>query len=718
MKEWDKLDFWYDGFFYENTWTTTQSIHRLDASRLLIVGGWAGTSKHTISIFNQNTLERTIFISGSDLDNELESIVTNSIMTGLRYLGLNYVWVTLENSYIYIHVNYEVEIDDIGIVLWGSSASNNSSYLASATFKLDFNDNLTLVFETFTDGYYNVFTTWDNDPIESREGTVVFLGSYAYVDGGYGNTRAQTNFVYKLDPIVLGQYFAFEDVIIAAIYNYFPSANFATIPYPSYYLGRVFGIWTKLGITSDLIEFTDTIYEFIESDVPVMGVIPKVQEEPYLPYYELFGFVGDRTDDNLYAATAGVQSENKNYIKKIRMSGNNNSITEDLTLETLWKDTLTEKSITHSAEPEYMAWRGSNSTYNRNFAVSGEKIYDPFKMRYIKIDDYFAYKPWTNYNYTGFPTYADEGLWEDSELITNFPAFSWEGIGFSYTEGNILDIGLYKTTYPDLVDEAATFLNKYYYTGEIEKIDLSTTYQLEQSISLSGKLYIKHGNYIYKIEYIPNYHIKPTSITTDYDTIHIGGQLIKDYTTVSGIYLGSGVATFRNPMYVNALMPAVTMISGDYSSVVSPMYRRIGYSGLAYVKRYNLYESFIHGNIIPFRAALAGRSSFYDISYNLPSGISTSSVAYATGSNFLMGTTGTIYEMLLSGELWSVYDTVSPISTSHLSFLGELFTAQTGGTHSIEKTPSVFMPVWEKADYNLPEGAIVLDLEEDFYADR
>ena len=148
------------------------------------------------------------------------------------------------------------------------------------------------------------------------------------------------------------------------------------------------------------------------------------------------------------------------------------------------------------------------------------------------------------------------------------------------------------------------------------------------------------------------------------------------------------------------------------------MYRRIGYSGLAYVKRYSLYESFIHGNITPFRATLAGRSSFYDISYNLPSGISTSSVAYASGSDLLMGTTGTIYEMLLSGESWSVYDTVSPISTSHLSFLGELFIAQTRGENSIEKTPSVYIPVWEKADYNLPEGAVVLDLEEDSYADR
>ena len=86
-----------------------------------------------------------------------------------------------------------------------------------------------------------------------------------------------------------------------------------------------------------------------------------------------------------------------------------------------------------------------------------------------------------------------------------------------------------------------------------------------------------------------------------------------EYVTISGIYLGSGTAMYRYPMYINTVLPPTGGRAGDYSSVVNPSYRKIGYSGAAIVKRYSFTESIVFGNMWPFGATLVARNSFIDM---------------------------------------------------------------------------------------------------------
>jgi len=244
----------------------------------------------------------------------------------------------------------------------------------------------------------------------------------------------------------------------------------------------------------------------------------------------------------------------------------------------------------------------------------------------------------------------------------------------------------------------------------------------EKAFYVGGKIFLfenVYSNTLYWVEYSLPVNAEPTSVTTVDDTIFIGGSINiptmfsgATYTT-SGISVSSLMTNYPRPAMALSFTLPTMAAPGLYHA--SPYVKLFGVDGEALV---SLYESdaFVHGNILPYRAALINNTYLEDISATLPSGFISRSVEFGLNT-YLCGQGGDIY---VSSDLdtWEHYDSISSIRATHLSYLDELYAATPLAANSLVRTTSLLVPNFTAADSNLPVGAIVLDLEDDLYADR
>lgn len=740
MPEWDLIEYNYYGYSLDTNNLSAQDM--CDANGDIMICGditsphYGGESEYSLFRYDLAEQEIVLIVEGSEFESRMESLFNGSMFyPNIHYSRIIDVVVTHYFGSTYVHFNFQVENNDPTgeyYVTWRAGALGQPIYIydiISVTYKVDLGGSITEIYNTISN-----YMLWK----DAYDNLATYFQKYSYV------TTKDSIFTAYFNCVLNGAVVPLPEDTEVTEYRW---VYYYGLPLPPtlgdsgsfFNFNNIKMTYTSLGCT-----LTESDLSVSTWDTITQVIVPEEEEITY--YYASNAFwitihdiVGPGINKggasrNIYPSLVQTPTEEQifwvNINAQYSYSGEYDEnfrkyLEETLQLRSLNGEVISEQTYSHDTDidaGEYSSRQSATYTTYIRGLISFDNYYMGVDEKKLPKENLFIYKPWSSYyNYTTYnPDLIDPNLLTDTLLELEYPEyFWWFSNACKYLENSSISISLPYTDYDDPGGGTETiFEGDTRFMTSIPGVNLFGL-QLNRAIQTTGGIYILDSDGIFALDYIPSYKIKPTSITTDYDTIHIGGQLIMDYITISGIFLGSGSPTYRNPMYINALIPEITTISGDYSSVVMPRYRRIGYSGLAYTKRYNIYESFIYGNITPFRAALAGRSSFFDISYNLPSGIDTSSVAYASSSNLLTEVTGVIYEMILpSGELWSVYDTISPINTSHLSYLGELFAAQTGGAYSVGKTPSVYMPVWEKADYNLPAGALVLDLEEDSYADR
>jgi len=223
---------------------------------------------------------------------------------------------------------------------------------------------------------------------------------------------------------------------------------------------------------------------------------------------------------------------------------------------------------------------------------------------------------------------------------------------------------------------------------------------------------------------------KPTSFTvTSDDEMFIGARIeVNSFLTISGVLVDSedlfGIPRYRPPIGFYTTLPGAVTTSGDKTSSIFSYSRIMGMSGYAYTRKYSFDSAVFTGNLFPYQLALMSRFTWDDLTFDLPENNFAKTIEYAGENIYYMGNNG-IYKSVgdfilgVSGtapkiSTWSLFNTsLGAINSSILTSLNFMY---------VDAATLVTSPIgvvdFIEADGGLPEGVVILDLEEEIYADR
>lgn len=340
-----------------------------------------------------------------------------------------------------------------------------------------------------------------------------------------------------------------------------------------------------------------------------------------------------------------------------------------------------------------------------------------------KVRDFYRY---ANNLYAGTPpgNKCNDPLWRSYTLP---PGWTWAGpYGRFYIWNTGLVFSIYYTDFPDNVFGHVTFLGAD--RAWLSFIDKNTN--LEEDIAptqgligyaLQDNIYVMTvADGIIKLDWRLGLQAKPSSITTfediDNKYLTIGGRSYHPRQLEEATFFEDGeevepervLQYYKNSaLYIRVNVPDLTssgvLAATTRVDVVSP-------DGESLVK-HRAGGTLVHGDILPHRLLyVTPYMGYEDWSYNLPSGTSTSVDFMGDTVHISLG--NKVYKLVGSG--WQEVFTTTPITTALITENDYIFVGHSGTSPNVHK----YFSSIEQADFGLPDGLIVLDLEEEYYADR
>ena len=343
-----------------------------------------------------------------------------------------------------------------------------------------------------------------------------------------------------------------------------------------------------------------------------------------------------------------------------------------------------------------------------------------------KVSEYdrYAYDLYNGSNFHG------DGCANDYWRAYTLPyGWDWDGpYGRFYVWNTGLVLSILRTNYPDSEDGYITFLG-----GDrawLSFIDKDTdVYNWDPVVPLYGTIGYYLTDYIYvllrgekivRLNWRLGLRAKPSSITTfediDNKYLTIGGRSDYPRQLEEATFFEDGeevepeqvLQYYKNSaLYIRVNVPDLTssgvLTATTRVDVVSP-------DGESLVK-HHAGGTLVHGDILPHRLLyVTPYVGYEDWSYNLPSGVSTS--VDFMGDTAHISLDNKVYRLVGSG--WQEVFTTTPITTALITEDDYIFVGHSGTSPSVHK----YLSSIEQADFGLPDNLIVLDLEEEYYADR
>lgn len=316
---------------------------------------------------------------------------------------------------------------------------------------------------------------------------------------------------------------------------------------------------------------------------------------------------------------------------------------------------------------------------------------------------------------------CNDPLWRS---YTPPPGWFWAGpFGRFYIWNTGLVFSIYYTNFPDDVFGHVTFLGAD--RAWLPFVEKSTTLAAPtQGIigyALQDNIYVMTPiDGVKKLNWRLGIQAKPSSITTfeglSNKYLTIGGRTDYPRELDDAIFFQDGVQVPAEAVlqhYTNSALYVRVNIPNLTSSGVLNTETRIdivSYSGESLVKHYED-GTLLHGSILPYRLRyIVPYSGYTDLSFNLPSEISTSVDFMGDTIHISMG--NKVYKLVNSG--WQEVFTTTPITTALITEDNFIFVGHSGINPSVHR----YLSSVEQADFGLPDNLVVLDLEEEHYADR
>lgn len=696
MASWKDLIYYYDTenssfkSFYVNSFTkdSGDSLHILgnEKHKLHFNDDWIEDSALTVYQYNEDSRILT------KINENIYSTLTAHVAAqGFAFDGVDWAWIEKADEGLFV------------IVTYSCSTSFYGYFKSTAVIKVVGNL-CNIVYESYADGKYAKYEYRGSYTLDCKYAanvenylnqgiTLFFHFSTAYIDSSTGQELTDDFTIKRIGSTYSQYYYHHDNTGITATVVH-DGVVFNNIPQDYYQMA-----WNS----------GDFRYELDSGDyVACCG-----SDYNVIPYYE--GWIDGEKVYGLLKFTYGTWGVGSTYESTHYLVDQNlnvfDSVTKSYTSSgwgpldqprLLYPDTHTNygsPQLQHNSR--VYRWDASEK-----ISYSDMLLYDVYRINPDHDDYWISYNPINN---------------ETLTFISHFPVQNTE-----------LALSFYSSAFPDSSTGLLTFVGREdMYVAGVDKVP--DTYSLYTTMgafphnceSLTSNIFLQVGNAIVELEYTFELFAEPTSITVTDEEVFIGataswppiwsGTYYKNGEVSTAEEVMSGYFT-QSAIFVNTTKPSAGTL-GDHTAEVNSNWTYLA-SGYALVKRYGD-VALVHGSILPYRAVLLSSGYFEDVSYNLPSGTSSSVNHGLEGSYMCLNrdNSGEIY-LWDGGETWElVSSNIEEVGTALITLDEDIYISQKSDPEAKVNYTSL-LNAWEDADGDLPAGINITDFEEEWWNDR